>query len=58
MVGLTKGLRFTLEALDEKFYVGFGVEDGLKDGPYRAHEMRYPGGDCTSDIWLSDDSAE
>ena len=23
-----------------------------RDGPARAHEMRYPGGDCTSDIWL------
>jgi methanethiol oxidase len=21
-------------------------------GPARAHEMRYPGGDCTSDIWV------
>ncbi|MBA0585169.1 hypothetical protein Gorai_015956 [Gossypium raimondii] len=22
------------------------------DGPCMAHEMRYPGGDCTSDIWI------
>jgi methanethiol oxidase len=21
-------------------------------GPALAHEMRYPGGDCTSDIWI------
>lgn len=21
-------------------------------GPSRAHETRYPGGDCTSDIWI------
>jgi selenium-binding protein 1 len=34
--------------LDEKFYVDFGQEPG---GPARAHEMRFPGGDCTSDIW-------
>ena len=27
-------------------------------GPSLAHEMRYPGGDCTSDIWteIYDDS--
>ncbi len=27
-------------------------------GPALAHEMRYPGGDCTSDIWteIYDDS--
>ncbi len=24
----------------------------LPGGPFLAHEMRYPGGDCTSDIWL------
>lgn len=34
--------------LDENFLVDFGKEPG---GPARAHEMRYPGGDCTSDIW-------
>ncbi|MEJ6478209.1 MAG: selenium-binding protein SBP56-related protein, partial [Octadecabacter sp.] len=22
------------------------------NGPSRCHETRYPGGDCTSDIWL------
>lgn len=32
----------------EDFFVDFGDEPG---GPARAHEMRYPGGDCTSDIW-------
>ena len=35
--------------LNEAFYVDFGNEP---DGPARAHEMRYPGGDCTSDIWV------
>ncbi len=35
--------------VDERFFVDFGQEP---DGPARAHEMRYPGGDCTSDIWL------
>jgi selenium-binding protein 1 len=36
-------------SLDPAFFVDFGKEPG---GPSRAHEMRYPGGDCTSDIWL------
>ena len=35
--------------INEKFYVDFSKEPG---GPARAHEMRYPGGDCTSDIWI------
>ena len=35
--------------LNEHFYVDFGKEPA---GPARAHEMRYPGGDCTSDIWV------
>lgn len=35
--------------VDEDFFVDFGAEP---DGPARAHEMRYPGGDVTSDIWL------
>jgi selenium-binding protein 1 len=34
--------------INENFYVDFGKEPA---GPARAHEMRYPGGDCTSDIW-------
>ena len=34
--------------LNEKFLVDFGKEP---DGPVRAHEIRYPGGDCTSDIF-------
>lgn len=37
--------------LNKDFYVDFGAEPG---GPSLAHEMRYPGGDCTSDIWLSE----
>jgi selenium-binding protein 1 len=35
--------------INEDFYVDFNKEPG---GPARAHEMRYPGGDCTSDIWI------
>ncbi|TQM11060.1 selenium-binding family protein [Pseudonocardia kunmingensis] len=35
--------------IDEGFLVDFGKEPA---GPARAHEMRYPGGDCSSDIWL------
>ncbi|MDX6749179.1 selenium-binding family protein [Geminicoccaceae bacterium 1502E] len=35
--------------LNPEFLVDFGKEP---KGPARAHEMRYPGGDCTSDIWL------
>ncbi|NWU88293.1 SBP1A oxidase, partial [Onychorhynchus coronatus] len=34
---------------NQNFLVDFGKEP---DGPALAHEMRYPGGDCTSDIWL------
>ncbi|XP_069506431.1 methanethiol oxidase-like isoform X1 [Ambystoma mexicanum] len=34
--------------LNEDFLVNFGKEPG---GPCLAHEIRYPGGDCTSDIW-------
>ena len=36
-------------AINPNFYVDFGKEP---NGPARAHEMRYPGGDCTSDIWV------
>ena len=36
-------------SLNENFFVDFGKEPL---GPSRAHEMRYPGGDCTSDIWI------
>lgn len=35
--------------LDENFLVDFGE---TPYGPMLAHEMRYPGGDCTSDIWM------
>lgn len=35
--------------INEDFYVDFGNEP---KGPSRAHEVRYPGGDCTSDIWV------
>jgi selenium-binding protein 1 len=34
--------------LNPAFFVDFGKEP---EGPARAHEMRYPGGDCTSDIY-------
>ncbi len=35
--------------INEDFFVDFGQEPG---GAARAHEMRFPGGDCTSDIWV------
>ena len=35
--------------VNKNFLVDFGAEEF---GPVLAHEMRYPGGDCTSDIWL------
>jgi methanethiol oxidase len=34
---------------NKNFFVDFGAEPG---GPARAHEVRFPGGDCTSDIWV------
>lgn len=34
--------------IDPGFRIDFGAEP---HGPARAHEMRFPGGDCTSDIW-------
>jgi selenium-binding protein 1 len=36
--------------LNRDVFVDFGKEP---KGPVLAHEIRYPGGDCTSDIWLS-----
>jgi len=35
--------------LNNNFGINFGDEPG---GPALAHEMRYPGGDCSSDIWI------
>ena len=35
--------------INPNFVVDFGKEP---NGPSRCHEMRYPGGDVTSDIWL------
>lgn len=35
-------------ALNDRFFVDFGKEPS---GPARAHEMRFPQGDSTSDIW-------
>ncbi|VDK49073.1 unnamed protein product [Anisakis simplex] len=35
--------------INEDFLVDFGRIEG---GPFLAHEMRYPNGDCTSDIWI------
>ncbi len=35
-------------ALNERFLVDFGAEPG---GPARAHEVRFPAGDSTSDVW-------
>ncbi|MBI3411122.1 MAG: selenium-binding family protein [Planctomycetes bacterium] len=34
--------------VNDRFLVDFGLEP---DGPARAHEMRFPNGDSTSDIW-------
>ncbi|MEM7487681.1 MAG: selenium-binding family protein [Pseudomonadota bacterium] len=36
-------------AINPGFVVDFGQEP---NGPSRCHEMRYPGGDVTSDIWM------
>ena len=36
-------------SINKNFSVDLGAEP---DGPCLAHEVRYPGGDCTSDIWL------
>ncbi|KAL3115803.1 hypothetical protein niasHT_007808 [Heterodera trifolii] len=36
-------------SVNGEFRVDF--DRSLPRGPYLAHEMRYPGGDCTSDIW-------
>merc|ERR1711874_618897 len=36
--------------LENDFLVDFGAEP---DGPVLAHEIRYPGGDCTSDIYVA-----
>ena len=36
-------------SLNPNFVVDFGAEP---DGPVVCHEMRFPGGDCTSDIWV------
>eukprot|EP00252_Welwitschia_mirabilis_P018401 TRINITY_DN408_c0_g1_i1.p1 TRINITY_DN408_c0_g1~~TRINITY_DN408_c0_g1_i1.p1 ORF type:complete len:497 (-),score=90.69 TRINITY_DN408_c0_g1_i1:161-1651(-) len=35
--------------INPNFFVDFEEEP---EGPALAHEMRYPGGDCTSDIWV------
>ncbi len=35
--------------IDPNFSIDFGQEP---NGPSRCHETRYPGGDCTSDIWI------
>lgn len=34
--------------VNEQFFVDFGKEP---HGPARAHEIRFPNGDSTSDIW-------
>jgi selenium-binding protein 1 len=36
-------------SLNANFLVDFG---GEPEGAVLAHECRYPGGDCSSDIWL------
>ena len=37
-------------SLNNDFLVDYGEEP---EGPVLAHEVRYPGGDCTSDIYLT-----
>ncbi|XP_037083756.1 methanethiol oxidase-like [Pollicipes pollicipes] len=41
--------------LNKDFLVDFHDEP---NGPVLAHEMRYPGGDCTSDIWLAPEATK
>jgi len=41
--------------MNKDFAIDFGDEP---EGPAFAHEVRYPGGDCTSDIWLAEDEPE
>lgn len=36
-------------SVNQNFIVDFGAEPW---GPALRHEMRFPGGDCTSDIWV------
>jgi len=36
-------------SVNQEFFVDFGKEPG---GAALCHEVRYPGGDCSSDIWL------
>lgn len=38
--------------INDNFLVDFAKEP---NGPTLPHEMRYPGGDCSSDIWLADE---
>lgn len=42
-------------SLNDNFLVDFADEP---DGPVLAHEIRYPGGDCTSDIYVADMDAK
>ncbi|XP_031616959.1 methanethiol oxidase [Contarinia nasturtii] len=37
--------------LNPDFFIDFGSEP---NGPALPHEIRYPGGDCTSDVWLAE----
>ena len=41
--------------LNQEMFVDFGDEP---KGPATAHEVRYPGGDCTSDIYLAKEHQE
>lgn len=45
--GINEKLKPSGMRLDPNFLVDFGTENP----PALAHEARYPGGDCTSDIW-------
>ncbi|XP_011496759.1 PREDICTED: selenium-binding protein 1-A isoform X2 [Ceratosolen solmsi marchali] len=39
--------------VDQDFLIDFGSD---QSDVLLAHEMRYPGGDCTSDIWLAEET--
>lgn len=49
LVQLDVDLQAGTMAINPAFVVDFGAEP---EGPVLAHECRYPGGDCSSDIWL------
>ena len=45
-------LRHGARRPDAQRAVSSSISAREPDGPARAHEIRFPGGDCTSDIWV------